>query len=247
VNVRILGLSVALAFALPASIGAAETPVGGIVVGASLLATVRENGIPTAVETLDSGNRLTFPNAVAYTNDDGVIIVAETATGSAPIEVDGKTRTFAIGSYSSAQADLDLSTVAEFATESTRTYRLSPQRELVLTFDKTTQKLTRISYGQRGQLARMGLISGDDILKAVPYKAPRIHTTALKDGTGTHVTIVKLDIGRDGDVKNVAVVVPSGDATFDASLAATMSTDKYLSAQLGGRAIAATFFRELRH
>jgi hypothetical protein len=246
VILRILGLSAVLAFALPA-IGAAETPVGGIVVGASLAATVRENGVPTAVETIDSGNRLTFLRAVAYTNDDGVIIVAETSSGSVAIDVDGKLRTFTIGSYPSAQADLDLSTVAEFASENTRTYRLSPERELVLTFDKTTQKLARVSYGVRGQLARMGLISGDDILKAVPYKAPRIHTTAIKDGAGPQVTIVKLDIGRDGDVKNVAVVVPSGDAKFDASLPATMSTDKYLSAQLGGRAIAATYFRELRH
>jgi hypothetical protein len=243
---RTLCLSAVLALAPPA-IGAAETPVGGIVVGASLAATVRENGIPTAVETIDSGNRLTFARADAYTNDDGVILVAETSSGSVAIDVDGKTRTFTIGSYASIQADLDLSTVAEFASDNTRTYRLSPERELVLTFDKTTQKLARVSYGQRGQLARMGLISGDDILKAVPYKAPRIHTTAIKDGTGTQVTIVKLDIGRDGDVKNVAVLVPSGDAKFDANLAATMSTDKYLSAQLGGRAIAATYFRELRH
>jgi hypothetical protein len=235
-----------VAFALPL-LGAAEAPVGGITIGSTIAAMIRENGIPTAVETIDMGNRFAYANAVAYANDDGVVVAAETATGTVPIEIEGKPRMFAIGTYTSAQADKDLATVAEFASDNARTYRLSAERELVLTFDKTTHVLARVSYGQRGQLARMGIISGDDTLKAVPYKAPKIRSTALKDGTGTHVTIVKLDVGRAGDVKTVTVVVPSDDPAFDASLTKTLLTDRFIAAQLGGRAIGATYFRELRH
>jgi len=238
---------VALAACALTLLGAAEAPVGGITLGSTITAMIRENGVPAGVATLDTGNRFSYPNVTAYTNDDGIVAAVETATGTVPIEIDGKIRRFAIGTYTSAQADADLATVAEFATDTTRTYRLLPERELVLTFDKATHVLARVSYGQRGQLARMGIISGDDTNKAVPYKAPKIRTTALKDGTGTHVTIVKLEVGRTGEVKDVTVVVPSDDPAFDANLPKTLISDRFIAAQLGGRAIGATYFRELRH
>jgi hypothetical protein len=45
----------------------------------------------------------------------------------------------------------------------------------------------------------------------------------------------------------VAIVVPSTDAAFDASLVKRMATDVYIPAKLSGRAIGASVFREVRH
>jgi hypothetical protein len=237
-------VAIAVAFG---TIGATEVPIGGVTIGTAIAAIVHDNGFPSAVATTDAGNRFTFPAAIAYTNDDGIVVAAETASGTVTVEVDGKPKAFVIGDYTNAQADLELATVAEYAGDGVRTYRLSNERELVLLFDKQSKKLTRVTYGQRGQLARMGLISGDDTVKAVPYKAPQIRHTAIADGTGTRITIVKLNVGRTGDVKDVTVISPSGDAAFDANLPKALSTDVFIPATFGGRPIGSTVFRELRH
>jgi len=229
------------------TIAAAEAPIGGVTIGTTIAALVHDSGFPSTVESTDSGNRFVFPGAVAYTNDDGVVVAAETAGGSVSVDIDGKPRTFAIGTYTSGQADLELATVAEYAGDGVRTYRLSDERELVLLFDRPSRTLLRVAYGQRGQLARLGLVSGDDTIKAVPYKAPKMRATARADGTGSRITIVKLDIARTGDVKNVTVVASSGDAAFDAGVTKELMTDRFTPATLGGRAIGATIFRELRH
>jgi len=240
----LFALAVIVSFGVPA---AAEAPVGGVTIGSTIAALVRESGFPASVESMDTGNRFTFAGAVAYANDDGIVVAAETAAGSVTVEIDRKLKTFAIGTYTMPQADAELSNVAEFAADGVRTYRLSPERELVLLFDRTTQKLARIAYGQRGQLARLGLVSGDDGNKTVPYKAPRLRHTALSDGNGSRATIVKLEIGRSGDVKTVAIVVPSSDSAFDENVPKVLVTDRFIPATLAGRAIGATVFREIRH
>jgi hypothetical protein len=54
-------------------------------------------------------------------------------------------------------------------------------------------------------------------------------------------------VDRGGIVRNVAIVVPSDDATFDAALVQKLGSDTYAPAKLGGRAIGASVYREVRH
>lgn len=224
----------------------AETPIGGISVGSSVAAIVQNAGVPVSVESSDSGNRFTFTAAVAYADDDGVVRAIDVNGGDIRVDIDGKPKTFAIGAYAYAKAEAELASFAEFSNETTRTYILSPVRELVLVFD-TAKKLSRVIYGERGPIARLGVIPGEDGAKTFPYKAPRVRRSALTDGSGTRATIVKLRVDRGGNVLDVAIVVPSADSAFDARLQTQLLTDRFTPATLGGRAIGATVFRELRH
>lgn len=230
-----------------------EAPLGGVAVGSAIANAVRAIGMPSAVDSTDSGNRFvwTTPNATttAYVDDDGMVRAVEYAplAGSVRVDIDGKAKAFPIGAYSAAQADAELASFAELATDATRTYRLSPARELVLAFDAKTQRLVRVAYGERGAIGRIGYLPADQMAKVVPYVAPKLRHSALASGTGAQATIVKYTIDRGGAVTDVAVLVPSSDAAFDTQARTALAGDRFAPATLGGRAIAATVFRELRH
>ncbi|GAC1419606.1 MAG: hypothetical protein NVSMB5_11620 [Candidatus Velthaea sp.] len=224
----------------------ADAPIGGILLGSPVAAIVRTAGTPGSVESADSGNRFTFPTATAYADDDGMVRALDVSTGDVRVEVDGKPKTFSIGTYTYARAEAELANFAEFSNDSTRTYILSPTRELVLMFD-AAKKLSRVIYGERGPLARLGVIPGEDGAKTFPYKAPKVRHSALADGSGARITIVKLRVDRTGNVTDVEVLVPSTDSPFDERVVKQLATDRFTPATLGGRAIGATVFRELRH
>lgn len=244
-TLRIAAACAVFAFAVPLA-ARAEAPVGGILVGSPVSALVQTAGIPASVESMDSGNRFAFSAATAYADDDGIVRAVDLKAGEARLEIDGKPRTFTIGSYSFAQAEAELANFAEFSNETTRTYVLSPARELVLVFD-ASKKLARLLYGERGPIARLGVIPGEDGAKTFPYKAPKVRRSALADGAGERTTIVKLRVDRGGNVLDASILVPSTDGAFDARVQKQLATDRFTPATLGGRAIAATVFRELRH
>ena len=71
--------------------------------------------------------------------------------------------------------------------------------------------------------------------------------TAVPDGSGPQTTIVRLDIDAAGVVRAVDIVVASDDPAFDAALAARLGYDAYRPARLGGRPVAGSVVREVRH
>jgi hypothetical protein len=244
---RFTAVLTACAVALCAAPALAESPIAGITIGESVTAAAKDLGPPSSVESTDTVNRFTFATAVAYVDGDATIRAVDTATGSFSVDIDGKPHTFTIGTFTTAEADAQLSSYAEYASDTLRSYRLPPSRELALIFDKATQKLTRIIYGERGPIARLGVLPGDNLLNAVPYKAPRVRTTAIAGTTGTRLTVVRIAVDRGGNPTSIDVVVPSADPAWDATLAQRMKDDRFWAAQLGGRNIGATVFRALRH
>lgn len=238
---------VAVAIAALPLAARAETPIGGITIGASIAATVRELGAPQSVESSDAGNIFTFPTSQAFVDDEGVVRAAAVSSGAPSVLIDGKATAFAIGTYTSAQADAHLASIQEFSSDTLRSYALSPRRELALIFATPTHRLVRVYYGERGPLARLGILPGDDINKTVPFRAPKLRGTAVAGTTGALVTIVKLDLDVHGNVTTSTIVVPSTDVAADAELLKKLSTDRYIAAQLGGRAIGSVVFREIRH
>jgi hypothetical protein len=229
--------------------GAADLPVNGIAIGTSVRALALTLGPPTAVTSGDTGNGFSFSGgATAYADDDGIVLAVQAQTGSPRIDIDGTARAFPIGNYSAAQADADLANVAEFATSTLRSYRLAPRRDLVRGFAAASNRLERVTYGEPGQLARMGLLPGDAAAKAVLYRAPRPRrTVGWAATTGPRTTVYRVAIDRAGSVSGVEIVVASDTPVADAEVARQLLTDRYASATLDGRPVAATIFVELHH
>jgi hypothetical protein len=230
----------------------ADLPLSGIPIGAAVGALAQTLGTPTAVFSADSGHRFDFAGgATAYTDDDGIVLAVEARSGAPQLDVDGSVRTFAIGAYTTARADAELAAVAEFSAPGVRSYRLGPRRDLVLEFG-SANKLARITFGEPGQLARLGLLPGDAASKAVVYRAPQARPAAVKidgaaDSAGPLVTVYRVAIDRAGSVRAADVLIPSASPARDADAERGLLRTRYVPASLDGRPIAATIFLELHH
>jgi hypothetical protein len=231
------------------AIAVADPPLSGIAIGNSVSALAQTLGPPADVTSGDSGNRFVFPGgATAYADDDGVVLAVELQTGSPRIDVDGVVRAFPIGSYSAADAAADLADAAEFTTATLQSFRLAPRRDLVLRFTAGTGRLERVTYGEPGQLARLGLLPGDAATKAVAYRAPRLRGTAAGSlGTGPRTSVYRLVVDRSGAVRGVDVIVPSTAPDSDAETRPKLLARRYTPATLDGRPIGAAVFVQVSH
>jgi hypothetical protein len=223
--------------------------------GAPVAALVRRCGMPARVASLNDGNHFTFDRdgatADVLVDPDAVVVRAldihALAPASVTLAVDGTPHTFAFDRYEMARSDAELVEVADYAFGDRRAYRLDAAHELVLSFDPGTRRLTRIAIGERATLQRMSLLTEPVDRLSFTYVAPIAKRTAFPDGGGTQTTIVRVDIDREGIVRGVTVIVPSGDAAFDASLPRRLDDDRYEPGRLASRPVAASVFRELRH
>ena len=222
---------------------------------APIAALVRRCGTPVRVASSDDGNHFGFlddgASVDAVVDPDRDLVRALDVRGRAPltftVNIDGSARTLAFGTYTLAQAEAGLAGVADNAFASNRAYRLDDARELVLSFDPATQRLARIAIGERATLVRLGDLPQPIDEPPFPYAAPVLKRNALADGSGAQATIVRLDIDAAGIVRAVTVVVASDDPAFDAALPRRLGDDVYAPARLGGRPIAGSVFREVRH
>jgi len=228
---------------------AADTIIDGIALGTPLEALLKTEGAPSSVRSGDNGNEILWRNGTGAAGvfvDDGVVdaIVYQPAGGRRiTVDFDGKPVSFAIGAYTIDQADVQLAADAQYSDGSTRTYVPAPGRELVLLFDERTKLLSSVAYGDRGTIARIGYVRADDIATSVPYHAAILNKSAIKDNGNGPAALIAYSIDRRGFVKNVAVLLPSGVASFDDLLATGLTDDKFTPAHLGGREIASTYYR----
>jgi len=233
--------------ALPLAAGADTAAVAGVTLGVPIAGIATALGPPVDVASTDGGNRFAFAHVAAYTDGDGIVQAVDASAGTPRIDVDGTPHAFAIGSYALARADAELASDAEFARSDVRTYRVPPDRELVLVFADATQRLARVVYGERGAIVRLGLVPGENPATIAAYTAPRVRSTALAGDRGTDATVVRIAVDSRGNVQTVDVVIASHDVAFDAQLATRIRADRFVAATLGGRAIGRVVFREIRH
>jgi hypothetical protein len=218
-------------------------------------ALVRSYGAPQSVATRDDGQRFVFADATssltAVVDDDATVhaidLVLPPGTVYA-VDVEGTTHRFTFGTTTSLNARDELAVDAETEGGDYRVFRRAPDSSLVLVFDPKTSVLTHVLAGDRATLMRLGYIKDPTPSQSkFPFTAPALKRSAVADGTGTKATVLRLDLDRGGNVKSVAVIVPSDDAAFDQQLAAKVAHDAYVPAKLGGRSIGASVFREVRH
>jgi hypothetical protein len=235
-----------LAILLAPGIAAADVPPSGMRVGMPISVIAQAIGTPTTVVSDDTGHRFVFAEGTtAYTDDDGIVLAIGSRTGTPRVDVDGLVRSFRIGTYSTERADAELAAVAEFATSTRKSYRLAPRRDLVLEFGASSQTLERVTYGEPGQLARLGLLPGDGATKAVVYRAPQLRTPAAAAPAGAaSAAVYRIAIDRAGNVTDVAVAIPAAAMSGAADPARRLRGERFTPALLDGRPIAATVFVE---
>lgn len=221
-----------------------------------IAALVRQYGVPTSVATRDDGQRFVFAdasaNVTAIVDDDAAVRALDLAfpsgTSYSVILEDGKPHPLVFGQTTSLAARDALATEAETEGTNFRVFRRSPESDVVLVFEAKTQTLSHVVVGDRAALLRLGYLADPTpIQQRFPYSAPVLRRSTVESGSGTKATVLRLDVDRGGVVRNVAIVVPSDDATFDAALAQKLGSDSYAPAKLGGRAIGASVYREVRH
>ncbi|MBV8601656.1 MAG: TonB family protein [Candidatus Eremiobacteraeota bacterium] len=201
-----------------------EGPViDGIAVGSHVAVAIHALGMPADVASLDTGHTWTWRTADAELHaitDDGAIVraVEDRPLDSAEaivVNVDGKPVRLGLRGYTSAQADSDLNSVAGLSSRTTRLFDLGRGRVLVLLFDDGGS-LTRAVYGDRGFVARLGLMTADaEMVKSLRYVAPRLRAAPTPAPGATHETVVRYVLDKDGHVDSVAIEVGSKDAAVD--------------------------------
>ena len=220
-----------------------------------LAALVRSYGAPASVATRDDGQHVVFGDATASVSavidDDATIHAIDLAFPAGTkyaVDVDGKTHTFTFGTTTSLAARDELAADAETDGANFRVFRRTADSAIVLVFEPKTSTLAHVVLGDRATLLRLGYLTDPTPTQTrFPFTAPVLRRTSVPDGSGARATVLRLDLDRGGIVRKVAIVIASDDPSFDEQLAAKLSNDAYAPAKLGGRAIGASVFREVRH
>ncbi len=218
-------------------------------------ALVRAYGVPASVASRDDGQRFVFgegPATVTAVVDDEATVhavdVALPAGTPYTLALDGTPHRLTFGVTTSLAARDELAADAENEGASFRVFRLGAGADAVLVFDAATGTLSRVVLGDRGALLRLGYLTDPQpVQQQFPYAAPKLRRSDVGEGSGAKATVLRLDLDRGGVVRKVALVVPSGDAAFDDELVQRLGRDAYAPAKLGGRAIGASVYREVRH
>ncbi len=191
----------------------AQQLAGDEMLGHGILSVVGSLGMPQDVESLDSGHTWVWHTPRAYLRlitDDAMNVKAIDDRPLAPGERLAHVELFG---YTKARADAERGT-ADLSGPDFRTYNLGDGHVLELFFDDTG-KLTHAVLGDRGYVARLGLVPADrDMLRVLQYAAPKIRKTPPPLAT-TPMTIVRCEIGKDGRVSAVSVVAGSLNAAQD--------------------------------
>jgi hypothetical protein len=220
-----------------------------------IAALVRAYGAPASVATRDDGQHIVFGDAsatvAAIVDDEATIHAVDLAFPAGTrftIDVDGKAHTFTFGTTTSLGARDELAADAETEGANFRVFRRTADSGLVLVFEPKTSTLTHVVVGDRATLLRLGYLADPTPIQSrFPYNAPQLRRSDVPEGSGARATVLRLDLDRKGAVRKVSVVIPSDDAAFDQQLVTRLGNDSYAPAKLGGRAIGASVFREVRH
>ena len=221
-----------------------------------VLALVREYGPPRSVRSRDDGQHFAFDDGAAridaVVDDGGAVHALDLAFPAGTPYVlaldDGSTHAVVFGTTTSLGARDALAAVAETEGANFRVFRRDADSEAVLVFDPATQTLTHVVVGDRATLLRLGYVRAPQPSAPIfPFVAPVLRRSALAEGSGARATVLQLELDRLGIVRTVRVLVPSGDDAFDEGATRSAADDLYAPATLGGRAVGATVFREVRH
>lgn len=256
---------ISLALVAPAFAGEDMSASAVPAVGTSIIAAIRTAGIPTAVNSNDTGHLWSWENAGAatraITDDAGVIRMVDVRKDGATIDINLQpVLHIVLGRTTLAQVDGALHSYADYAARGMLpdhsakaqvfSFRTSERRELVLFFDEAGKTAQELVYGERGMVARAGLLPGaNDATQILVYHAPVMRKGSVVEYPRTAssgAAILKLAIDKKGGVSAVSLFVSSGDQALDDAAKNAALKETYTPAQLAGKPVDAIIFRDER-
>ncbi len=239
----------------------AFAPLPGATLGGSIQDAVKAHGLPTVVTT-DIGHVWTWQQSNGSqlrltSDDDGIVrmidLLAPKGISSVfALPTKPNPTALHLGALSGQQADLQLSSIADFSGRATfpdsgdpaifRAYKLSSDHEAVLLFSK--DMLHEVFFGERAQLARSGLLPGAAQTKLLIYKAPVLQKLGAADYTGGSqgTSFVRIAVGEDGKVTGQTIFLSSGSDVLDRIALTTAKDDLFSPAILDGKPVSSIYF-----
>lgn len=156
--------------------------------------------------------------------------------------------TVALGQLTLARARSAFAADADVSGARNAAFRSSEHTDVVLAADDNGT--VRAAFvGERMALQQDGVIAAQPDDEPLDYTAPVPRDAWLKgDGSsGPQATIVRIDVDAAGIVRNVVVVVPSGDAAFDAALQTKIGDARFRPATIENRPVSGAYFAQVRH
>jgi Gram-negative bacterial TonB protein C-terminal len=237
--------------------------------GKPITAIVERCGAPSAVMSLSTINQLMYADAdsgqvvtVWFDADQMRARVLQFSTSPAgpslpepdwtvTLPFESGAREIALGGMTLADAQGALATDADVTTKAGAAFRSTAQNDDIVLAASDDHVLRTAFVGERASLVQAGLIASPlgtapfDYLSPVPRDAWL--RPSPKPPSGPHSTIFRIDVDAEGIARKVAVVTPSGDATFDAATQQRIGDAKFRPATLNERPVSGACFVQVRH
>jgi TonB family protein len=233
--------------------------------GRPIAAIVHRCGAPGSVMTFGTANVLVYGEAgrstiVYFDGDQTRARILQFLTippeqsqpipdWTVPLPFQSGVREIVLGQMTLPDAQSALAADADVTNEGGAAFRSTPETDIVLGSFTDDHVLRSASLGERASLTQMGMIASPLGEAPLAYLAPVPRDAWLKsDGTtGAQSTIYRIDVDASGIVRNVVVIIASGDAAFDASTQAKISDARFRPATLEHRPVSGSCFVQVRH
>ncbi len=239
-----IGLAIAMLVAVQTAKADAPVALGGVTLGSPVLDVVKEFGAPGLVATTDDGLEWRWFDAKGLDLDllaDDSLVVRQILAGR-PEPVRGtpaplvQPREFPVLEARASAADREMrSAGALHLVEPEGTISAWRVGSAVVVLELRDASVRRILALDEASAARLGYVAGPH---AQPYHAPRLlgqyavdYPKRAIERHAEGVVVVEVQIAASGSVKDVRVLVPSGDADIDAAEVLSMRRSRFAPAR----------------
>jgi hypothetical protein len=235
--------------------------------GKPIAAIVERCGAPDSVMTLGTQNSMVYGDSgqgvgITFDADQMRVRVLQfftypTPPPSGPMADWNVTLPFQRGAHEISLGHTTLAEVqgalavdADVTTQYGEAFRSTSDNDVVLA--GTEDHILRAAFvGERAALVQQGIIASPLGEAPLNYMSPIPRDAWLRPipvrNTGPRSTIFRIDVDAEGIARKVSIVIPSGDAAFDASTQQRIGDAKFRPATLDKRPVSGTCFVQVHH
>jgi TonB family protein len=234
--------------------------------GKPIAAIVERCGAPTIVVSLGTSNELFYADGGRGTSlwfdadQMRVRVIQFSAIPPAPsqpiadwnvtLPFESGPQAIALGKMTLSDAQTSLAVDADVTTNIGAAFRSTSHNDIVLAGRSDDHVLLAAYVGERASLVQLGIIASPIDQAPLDYMSPVPRDAWLSlrsEQTGSRTTIFRVDVDAEGIVRNVTIVLASGDAAFDASTQQRIGDARFRPATLDKRPVSGTSFVQVRH